>query len=70
MALRDKFRTFEEEWKDFLLVKDLVIPKLQTAIGLSKRFLERNQLVSEGGRSTIESWYVALTNRAKIFEEV
>ena len=27
-------------------------------------------MVTEGGKSTIESWYVAFTNRAKIFEEV
>ena len=34
VALRDKFRTFEEEWKDFLPVKDLAIPRLQAVIRL------------------------------------
>ena len=59
MALKDRFKTFEEEWKGFFPVK--VIPRLQAVIGLSERFLERNQLVNGGGKSTIESWYLALT---------
>ena len=69
VALRDRFRAFEE-WKDFLPIKDLVIPRLQAVVELSERFLERNQLVSGGGKDTVESWYVTLTNRAKIFEEI
>ena len=47
VVLRDRFKIFEE-WKNFLPVKDLVIPRLQAVIGLSERFLERNQLVSGG----------------------
>ena len=70
MALRDRFRTFEDEWKDFLLVKDLVIPRLQVVIGLLERFLERKQLMNEGGKNIVESWYVALTIRLRILEEI
>ncbi len=60
MTVRNKFRTFEEEWKDFLPVKDLTILKLQAFIGLPKKYLERAKLVDKGGLSRVESWFVAL----------
>ncbi len=34
VAIRDKFRIFEGEWKDFLPVKDLTIPRLATSFTL------------------------------------
>ena len=70
VAIRDKFKTFEGEWKDFLPIKDLAIPRLQAFIELPKRYLERAMLVDEGGMSTVESWYVALTIRLRILEEI
>ena len=70
MAIRDKFRTFEGEWKDFLPVKDLAIPKLQAFIELPERYLERTKLVDEGGMSIVESWFVALAIRLRILEEI
>ena len=69
MAIRDKFKIFEGEWKDFLPVKDLAIPRLQAFIELSKKYLERAKLV-DGGLSTVESWFVALTTRFRTLEEI
>ena len=66
VAIRDKFRAFEGEWKDFLPVKDLAIPRLQAFIELPERYLERTKLVDEGGMSTVESWFVTLTIRLRI----
>ena len=70
MAIRDKFRTFEGEWKDFLPVKDIAIPRLRAFIGLPERYLERTKLVDEGGMSMVESWYVAMIIRLRILEEI
>lgn len=70
VSLRDKFRTFEEEWKDFLPIRDLAIPRLQATIGLSNRLLEKAKLVNEGGKGIVESWYVALTVRSRTLEEI
>ena len=50
VAIRDKFKAFKGEWKDFLPVKDLAIPRLQAFIGLTERYLERTKLV-DGGKS-------------------
>ena len=66
MAIRDKFRTFEWESKDFLLVKDLAIPSLQVFIELPERYFERTKLV-DGGISMVEAWFLALTIRLRIF---
>lgn len=70
VIVRNKFRIFEEEWKDFLLVKDLAIPRLQAFIGLPEKYLKRAKLVDEGGLSTVESWFVALTTRLRTLEEI
>ena len=70
MAIREKFKTFEGEWKDFLPDKDLAIPRLHAFIGLPERYLERIKVVDEGRMSTVESWYVALTIRLRILEEI
>lgn len=32
--------------------------------------MERTKLVDEGGKSTVESWYVALTIKSRILEEI
>ena len=69
VAIRDRFKIFEREWKDFLLVNDLAITKLQGFIKLPERYLERAKL-ADGGMSTVESWFVALTIRLKILEEI
>ena len=70
MVIRDKLRKFEVEWKDFLPVKDLAIPRLQAFIELLEKYLERAKLVDERGLSTVESWFVALTTRLRILEEI
>ena len=46
------------------------VPRLQAVIGLSERFLERNQLISVGGKNTIEFWYITLITRADAFEKI
>lgn len=43
MAIRDKFRTFEGEWKDFLPVKDLAIPRLR-GYQATKEIFGKNQV--------------------------
>ena len=70
VTVRNKFRLFEEEWKNFLPIKDLVIPRLQTFIRLPEAYLERARLVDERGLSIVESWYVALTTRFRTLEEI
>lgn len=70
VSLRDKFRTFEGMWKDFLPIRDLAIPRLQAAIELSEGSLVKAKLVNEGGNNIIESWYVTLTARSRVLEEI
>lgn len=70
VTVRNKFRLFEEEWKDFLPIKELAIPRLQAFIGLPEAYLERTRLVDEGGLSIVESWFVALTTRFRTLEEI
>ena len=70
VTIRDKFRMFEGERKDFLPVKDLAIPRLQAFLGLPKKYLKRAKLVDDGGLSTVESWFVALTTRLRTLEEI
>lgn len=70
MTIRNKFRIFESEWKDFLSVEDLAIPRLQAFIGLPEKCLERVKLVDEGGLSMVESSFVALTTKLRTLEEI
>lgn len=70
LAARNKFRAFDAEWRDFLPIRDLTIPRLQAVLKLSDRFLERNRLIEEGWKCMVGFWFAALTIRVRILEEI